>query len=706
MNELIRQGVAFRDLLFPTLHRDGRRVMLLLSGQPKYDAQGRLAGDIGSGTDITAHLRSQSELHQANNQLIALTRLLKENEARFRDFAEVSSDWTWETDREGRITHISDSLERSANIEAKAFVGLCSGQALRHHPEAELCVAPIMAARKALQPYHDVTLPLRTPTGEDLHVAVSGRPFFDEEGTFQGYRGTGRNITELVLNRQALARETALLNAILDNLGKGVAVYDAGQRLRVWNPSSQQLLEFPPGFLRIGRPWADVSQFHAGRGDFPDRAPSDLPEGAPPSQWNMPNGRIVQHRRNPMPEGGFVDTFTDVSQLISKEIQLRQAQKMEAIGHLTGGVAHEFNNLLTVIGGFARRAERRIDDRALVAESLSEVVHAADRAAELTQQMLVFARKQATTPELLRLADVLPGLARLLGPLPGETTELTIDASGSRGLVRVDRGQLTQILLNLAVNARDAMGPGGRLGIVTEDVRLPPGFAASHLGQGGGDYCRLTVSDSGSGMDETVRKHLFEPFYTTKEQGKGTGLGLAAVYGIVEQSGGTIDVASTPGEGSAFTLYFPLAPAEAPAATDAATAATPESELPLPATTATILLAEDEAAVRRPLASDLRAFGFSVIEAADGRHAVGLAQAYSGTIDLLLTDLAMPRMSGEEAASTLRQGQPSLKVVYMTGDATCLPNGEPRPAGAVLRKPFTDVELRKTVQQVLTPTGS
>jgi two-component system cell cycle sensor histidine kinase/response regulator CckA len=387
---------------------------------------------------------------------------------------------------------------------------------------------------------------------------------------------------------------------------------------------------------------------------------------------------------------------TEITQRKELEDQLRQSQRMEAVGQLAGGIAHDFNNVLTAILGYTLLLLR---DPALPAEhreDIQEIHQAAQRAATLTQQLLAFSRKQVLQPTVLNLPEVVDGMKTLLRRLIGEHIALVTVPAPHPLLVKADRGQLEQVIVNLAVNARDAMPGGGTLTIETEAVELDDEFATAHPGFRAGAHVLLTVRDTGIGMDDRTRERAFEPFFTTKPVGKGSGLGLATVYGIVKQSGGYVTVSSTPARGSAFTVYLPRVddPVSVPASPQAAEPRGGGE---------TVLLVEDEAGVRNLARRALERFGYRVLEAGNGDAALGLARGTPGQIDLLLTDVVMPGMGGRELAQRLTRERPETRVLYTSGHTdTAVLHDEIRDAVvAFLPKPYTPEDLARKVREVL-----
>jgi PAS domain S-box-containing protein len=391
-------------------------------------------------------------------------------------------------------------------------------------------------------------------------------------------------------------------------------------------------------------------------------------------------------------------TLLDVSERYRLEAELRQAQKMEAVGRLAGGIAHDFNNLLTVVLGCADLVLEDVaaDHRAHV--FVRDIKAAADRAATLTQQLLAFSRKQVLVARVLNLNDLVTDMARILRRLIGAGIELVTLPTLGACRVKVDPGQLGQVLLNLAVNARDAMPGGGKLTIRTAEIYLDEAAARGKGGVRPGCYVVLSVGDTGCGMTPEVKARVFEPFFTTKRPTGGTGLGLSTVYGIVKQSGGHVEVDSEPGRGTTFTVYLPCHREEAGAAAAAAV-----STAEVARGRETILLVEDEAAVRALEGTLLRGAGYTVLEAGYADDALRVSAEYAAAIDLLVTDVVMPRMSGWALAEQLTVRRPGLRVLFVSGYAEGIEARDgSAPAGAAfLQKPFSPDALLRAVREVL-----
>jgi PAS domain S-box-containing protein len=387
----------------------------------------------------------------------------------------------------------------------------------------------------------------------------------------------------------------------------------------------------------------------------------------------------------------------DVTERRLLEEQLRQSQKMEAVGQLAGGVAHDFNNLLTVITGYSDLTLRRLDNESPFRSSLEEIKKAGERAASLTRQLLAFSRKQVLQPKVLQLNAIVADVDKMLRRLIGEDIDPLTLLEPSLGQIKADPGQVEQVILNLAVNARDAMPQGGKLTIETQNVYLDNQYARRHTAIQPGNYVMLAVSDTGCGIDAETQVRMFEPFFTTKEQGKGTGLGLSTVYGIVKQSGGHLWVYSEIGKGTTFKIYLPRI--DEVIESDEARSALAE----LPQGRETVLLTEDEEQVRQMIQMILEMGGYRVLEAASGEEALTLFKQHEGQIDLIMTDVVMPQMSGRELAQSLEVLHPGIKVLYMSGytDDAIVRHGLLDQEIAFLQKPFTPDALMRKVREVL-----
>ena len=509
---------------------------------------------------------------------------------------------------------------------------------------------------------------------------------------------------------EAGQRAVALqLRASLDSLSQGVAVFDAEHGLSSWNACFQTLLDLPGDLLVAGTPYA-VLAGHAASGEPPllEREGSVRQHRAPSRQPAVyervrGGGQQLELRRSPMPGGGFVLTVSDMTERARAEAVLREAQKMQAIGQLTGGIAHDFNNLLTVILGNLELARNRFGADSALRTRIERATWAAQRGAALTAQLLAVARKQPLAPASIDLAASVPELIPLLRRTLGEHIEIGFTADADLWPAMADPAQLENAVLNLALNARDAMPDGGRLLIAMNNGVLDERDAAAHHEVVAGDYVVLAVSDSGHGMAPDVLARVFEPFFTTKPNGQGTGLGLPMVFGFVKQSGGHVRITSAVGGGTAVRLFLPRA-TDADAASPPPPARRPDAVSEVPRGSATVLVVEDEQAVRDVAVAMLRDLGYRVLEAEDGEGAMRSIAVHGPAIALLLTDVVLPgRLRGRELARQALAARPGLRVLFMSGyTADAITHDGRLDAGVrLISKPFQREELARRVAEEL-----
>jgi len=425
-----------------------------------------------------------------------------------------------------------------------------------------------------------------------------------------------------------------------------------------------------------------------------------------PRRHRTSTGRIidVEMAQHPIEYGGKqaqLAVLMDVTKRRQLEDQLRQAQKMETVGMLAGGVAHDFNNLLTIISGYSQLILNTLQPSDPNYYSAEQILKAGERAAALTQQLLAFSRRQVLQPRVLDLNKLVTGLSTMVRRLIGEDIDLELLLRPDLGMVSADAGQIEQVLMNLVVNARDAMPKGGKLTIETANIYLDENYSTRHLAVKSGPYTQIAVSDTGGGMDEVTQARLFEPFFTTKASGRGTGLGLSTVFGIVKQSGGNLDVYSVPGRGTSVKIYLPRI--DQPALVDAATPGQSVRR-----GSETVLLVEDDEMVRHLVRESLVRAGYRVLDTSDPLEARRIADKHRGVIHLLITDVVMPKVSGRELAEELKGRRTQMKVLYMSGytDSAIINTGILHKEVAFLQKPFTPAALTEKVRDVLDSSSS
>jgi len=507
--------------------------------------------------------------------------------------------------------------------------------------------------------------------------------------------------------RKELVKREELFRLISENAGDMIAVVDADGKRLYNSPSYERILGYTVEELQST---SSFDQIH------PDDRP--LVEEAAREAKERGVGRSVQYRMRHKdgswrilesganvvrgPDGAvekLVVVNRDVTARRQLEEQFRQAQKMEAVGRLSGGVAHDFNNLLGVIIGYAEFLQEQLLPQNSLRGSVDEILKAGKRAASLTRQLLAFSRQQVLDPKVIDLNAAVSDMEKLLRRLIGEDIELQTSLNSNLGPVKADQGQFEQVILNLAVNARDAMPQGGKLTISTENFTMDESFVRRYpYPVQPGPYIRLTVSDTGIGMDSDTKVRAFEPFLTTKGKGKGTGLGLATVYGVVKQSGGYIDIESAPGAGATFKIYLPRVDGEVETQLVHS-----DSDRKAVAGKETILLVEDEESLRTLTRQTLQLSGYTVVEARDGLDALEVAKTFNGAIDLLLTDIVMPGMGGRALAQELGRKRPEIRTIFMSGYAGQAPGaqGPLDPGSDFVAKPFTREVLARKIRGVL-----
>ena len=509
-------------------------------------------------------------------------------------------------------------------------------------------------------------------------------------------------------SEEALRERTTYLNSLIENSPLAIVVHDADDRVQMCNKAFERLFQYRQEEI-AGAKLDDLINTKEAPAE-PAEITRRLFAGEVvhvTTKRRRKDGTVVDVELHGVPltvgrEQRAFGLYQDITERKALEEQLRQSQKMQAVGRLAGGVAHDFNNLLMVIQGHTELLRQTIGSGGRHYRHIEQIQKAAERAASLTRQLLAYSRRQLIAPTILDLNFVVAEMGKMLPSLVGEDIELVVLAHAARGHVKADRSQLEQVIMNLVINARDAMPHGGTLTMETANVVLDEAYASRHTSVQPGAYVMLGVSDTGGGMDAETQSHIFEPFFTTKEKGKGAGLGLATVFGVVKQSGGYIWVYSEPGHGTTFKVYLP----QAGEFVDAPQVAVPVSEFH--SGSGTVLLVEDEEAVRELVADSLRNSGYTVLEAENGAQALEMCEKYSSRIHLMITDVVMPGMNGRELAQRLSARHPNLKVLFISGytDNAILHQGVLEPGTFFLQKPFGAQDLARKVRELLEGSAS
>lgn len=634
---------------------------------------------------------------------------LQRNEERFRQVAEDSGVFVWELDTNGAYTYASPSVTKMLGYTPDELVGHLHASDLipdeLRETGAEL-VKKLIACGERLQNEAHRRL---TKDGRVVMLETTGAPLLDAAGKSVGYRGASRDVTERYSAVARLQESEKQFRQLVEGAIIGILIH-AQEKLRYLNPKALELLGAGALQTLLNTSVREILRREAS----PEEAAGCMRvlEGKHPEPGEFRcvrlDGSEFEAEVSAVPfttEGneGSVIFMRDITarknaekSRVRLEEQFIQSQKMESVGRLAGGIAHDFNNLLQVINGYSSLALATADAGSRLQQDLQQINEAGERAAQLTQQLLAFSRKQVLETKVLQLNGVVRNTEKILRRLIGEDIRLQSNLAPGLPAVEADPGQLGQVLMNLAVNARDAMPHGGALRLETDVVDLPAGMEATLLEIPPGRYVVLRVSDTGTGMDRETQKAIFEPFFTTKEAGKGTGLGLSTVYGIVHQSNGGIGVESKLGEGTTFQIFLPEANAEVTeiaAGEDSAVSSTG---------TETILVVEDDSNVRELWVHILSSRGYKVLEAASGPEAIAVANAYRDEIHLLLSDVMLPGFTGQNIRDQLRQVRPGLRVVFITGYTHQVSNtGEPLGEGSFLAKPCSPEQLLAKVREVL-----
>ena len=679
------------EIEFRMFDADGEIRWMMYLGTVEYDTAGSPVRLIGTIQDITK--RREIELQS------------RQFEVNLRALVEASTLFTWQANVHGE----SDELF--------AWLQDLSGRPIASIEEVLEIIHPedIDAARQAWE-LSVATRTVFTSVCRFLsrdrgyrYLAIRGVQLFDDKGNFQQWIGTFNDITDRKSAEEALRKNEAQLQLVADSVPVVIAYLDKESRFLFANKACLNWFGLADKEI-VGRHVADI----VGR-DIYKELLSEIESVLKGAEVRLERAALIDRTRyvqltykpdldslgNTLGYFLFIIDLTESRQaeerLRKSQEQLRQAQKLESIGRLAGGIAHDFNNMLTAINGYSELALSQLNDGDPLKRNIEEIKKAGERSANLTRQLLAFSRQQLINVSLINLNQAIIDSTVMIQRVIGEDIQIETDLYERLWTLKGDKNLLTQILLNLVVNARDAMPRGGIITISTQNVILDDDSMMLRFGADVGPFVKLSVSDTGIGMDDETKKQIFEPFFTTKETGKGTGLGLSMVYGIVKQLDGYVWVESEPNGGTTFDLYFPRAED-----TDEVTSVEIHNTNPKHGTE-TVLLVEDEDIVRELSSEVLRSCGYKVIEASSGKEALRSYKEFGKEISLLMTDVVMPGMNGEELAKQLLSIQPELKILYTSGyidNPIALSDGLKHGA-AFIQKPFTNIELARKIRAIL-----
>jgi two-component system cell cycle sensor histidine kinase/response regulator CckA len=694
---ILRRGGSWSGE-FVLRRRDGTTFHALVTDTPVVDEAGELRGIVGVSVDLTDQKRAEEEL-------LRRERALQENERLLALTQQIARVGTWAWDVATNTVTWSDQLFHQYGLEPQP-AGMTYERYLELlHPDdramADGFVREAFRTRKPFAFDHRIA----SADGGERWFHGRGDVVLDDAGRVVRMVGSSQEITERKRAEAELRQQAHIVETISD----AVIVMDVEMRVTDWNPAATRIF----GYTReemLGRPLRllnapelseeidrQVREAFARDGRWVGEIPFLRKDGA---RGVADVIVAVQYDAHARPQS-IISVSRDVIDRRRLEAQLQQAQKMEAVGRLAGGIAHDFNNMLTAVKAYTEFLLEDIDQTDPRRTDVQEIAKSADRAASLTRQLLAFSRKQVLQPRPLDLNDVVEGMGKMLRRVIGEDVQVLTRLDPDLRLVEADPSQLEQVIMNLAVNARDAMPDGGTLTIETQNVTLD--YVEAAWGIEPGAYAQLTISDTGVGMDATVRAQIFEPFFTTKPVGQGTGLGLSTVYGIVKQSGGHISVYSEPGTGSTFKVYLPYIGSSEPAPTLG-------RERPrFPGGSETIVLVDDDEGARAVSRRILQRAGYTVLSAPDGVEAMRLVGEAGGRVDLLITDVVMPGLGGRDLVAHVRETLPTLRVLFVSGytEEGVRKHGVLDADSAFLEKPFTAERLAQTVRELLdSPRGS
>ena len=638
----------------------------------------------------------QLQIHRMRNRLA-------EREELFRLISENAADMIAVVDMDGRRIFNSDAYQKILGYSAEELKNSSSMDQI--HPDDRERVKAAAGEARRSGVGKNLEYRIRHKNGTWLVLESTSSVIGDASGVPEKLVIVNRDITARKQASEALRLSEVSFRSVIENAPYGIYRAQASGKLLLVNPALQKMLGYDSqAELLLLNLTTDVYVDPLEHQRVNDLFTKQKEFTDVQVDWKRKDGTPIKARcsgwfvKSAIDGAAYFEVFAeDVTEKWLLERQLRMAQKMEAVGRLSGGIAHDFNNLLGVIIGYSQVLKRTLPPGTAFLEHAEEIEKAGQRAASLTRQLLAFSRQQVLAPAVLNLNSLISEMEKMLPRLIGEDIEIVIALDPAIGRVKADHGQLEQVVMNLAVNARDAMPDGGKVVITTANAVLDETWTRSHPGSKAGDFVMLSVADTGTGIDSETLAHIFEPFFTTKERGKGTGLGLATVYGVVKQSGGYVWVESALGKGTAFQIYLPRIEE---------LVSVPEPVAPIVEAfrgAETILLVEDADALRKLTHMLLEQHGYHVLVAANGAAALQLVEQKPERIDLLLTDVIMPGLNGRALAERLEILQPSLKVLYMSGytDDAIVNHGVLESGTQLLHKPFSEESLIRKVREVL-----
>jgi PAS domain S-box-containing protein len=632
-----------------------------------------------------------------------MRRKLLEREELFRLIGENAADLIAVVDLEGRRIYNSLSYQKVLGYSADELRNSTSLEQI--HPDDREAVKQAAEEARRTGIGRPMEYRIHHKDGSWLVLESTASVIRNSNGEPEKLVIVNRDVSDRKLVAEALRRSEASFRSVVEEAPYGIYRANLSGQLLMVNPTLVKMLGYESQEELLKANLADdIHRDSREHQRLSEMFPRDQGFKDMEVEWKRKDGSPITVRCSGRPVRdetgalGYLEVFAeDITERRVLERQLRMAQKMEAIGRLSGGIAHDFNNLLGVIIGYSQVMKRSLGPSHSSYEHAEEIEKASQRAVSLTKQLLAFSRQQVLEPAILSLNVLVSDMEKMLPRLLGEDIKVDLNLDPSLGLVKADQSQLEQVLMNLAVNARDAMPEGGKLTVRTANVDLDLTYTRQHPGSRPGRYVMLAVTDNGIGMDPETQAHIFEPFFTTKERDKGTGLGLSTVYGVVKQSGGYIAVDSEKGKGAAFSIFLPR--------TEQAVEA-PEAASPQPLSvrgSETILLVEDAEPLRKLAHMFLKDNGYRVLTAGDGEEALQVAKQHAAPIQLLLTDVVMPGINGRVLAERLGPWQPGMKVLYMSGytDSFIAGHGVLEEGIHLLHKPFTEDALTRKVREVL-----